>query len=74
MKWKYWKYWKYRTPDRSALLNLGASILLITGVTILFFGTPIKPTPEEANRVWNIAVPFFGAAAFLYVLDFFWKR
>ena len=72
--WKTWKYWKYRKPDRSALLNLGAAVCIIIGVTILFFGTPVKPTTEEANRVWMFAAPFLAGGVVLYVVDFFWKR
>lgn len=72
--WKRWGLLKYRKPTASHLLNLGAAVSIIIGVTILFFGTPIKPTPEEANRVWIIAAPFLAGGVLMYVVDFFWKR
>jgi hypothetical protein len=72
--WKTWKFLRYRKPTRSALLNLGASLLIIAGVTILFFGTPVKATPDEANRIWNYAAPFLAGGVLMYVVDFFWKR
>lgn len=72
--WKKWKLWKYRKPGRSQIMALAQSVFIMVGVTVLFFGTPYKPDPEEAHRVWMIAAPFFAAAAFLFVLDFFWKR
>ena len=72
--WKKWGLIKYRKPTVSDLLNLGAAILIMVGVTILFFGTPIKPTPEEANRVWMFAAPFLAGGVMLYVVDFFRKR
>jgi hypothetical protein len=72
--WKKWKFLKYRKPTRSALLNLGAALLIITGVTILFFGTPVKPTPDEANRMWTFAAPFLAGGVLMYVADVFIKR
>ncbi len=72
--WKTWKFLTYRKPTGSHLLNLGASVFIIIGVTILFFGTPYKPDAEAARKVWIFAAPFLAGGLLLYAVDFFWKR
>ena len=72
--WKKWGLLKYRKPSASDLLNLGGAVCMIVGVAILFFGTPIKPTPDEANRMRNFAAPFLAGGVLMYVVDFFRRR
>lgn len=72
--WKTWKFLRYRKPTRGQLMALGGAILIIVGVTILFFGTPLKPTPDETRNVWMFAAPFLTGGVILYALDFFIKR
>ena len=61
-------------PSLRDLKALFASVLIIIGVTILFFGTPLKPTPQEANLVLIFAAPFLAGGVILYVLDFFPRK
>ena len=72
--WKKWGLLKYRKPTIGQLLALGGAVFIIIGVTILFFGTPIKPTPEETRGVWTFAAPFLAGGVIMYALDFFIKR
>jgi len=72
--WKTWKFLRYKKPTGSDLLNLGAAVFIITGVTILFFGTPLKPTPDETRSIWIFAAPFLAGGVMMYVVDYFRKR
>lgn len=72
--WKTWKLWKYRKPTRSQVIALVGTVFIIIGVTILFFGTPLKPNAGEVRNVWIFAAPFLAAGLILYAADFFIKR